>query len=403
MDLVKIGLIFLAIIIVVQLNKPLYMAMLAGVVASLVLYKVPLSAYPEIAFESFFGKQTVTVVLAFYTITFLQRMLEKRGRLLLAERSISRIFNSRRINATVVPFIIGMLPSAGAVLIAAPIVVSAAGEYLDRDEITFVTSYYRHISEAFVPTYTAIILALALTGVSMAGFVLLMIPLVIVLFLLGYLFYVRKIPKGGYDIEGKVDYKAEWINVIRSMWQITLAVLLILIFKMPVHYAVVIVIVLNFFIDKFNFEEIKPFFLSALEWNLIFTTIAVMAFKNVLVYSGVIERLPSYFMNISLDPKIIYAIIFFLVTLIVGSKAAIVTVMPLAFGTIGETDIVYFTYLMAISYIAMQVSPSHVCLGIITEDQGTTFNGLVKKTMPVLISFVIIATVYWIVLEMVMS
>ena len=49
---------------------------------------------------------------------------------------------------------------------------------------------------------------------------------------------------------------------------------------------------------------------------------------------------------------------------------------------------------MSLTYIAMQVSPTHVCLGIITEDQGTTFNGLVRKTMPVLISFTILAVVY---------
>ena len=105
---------------------------------------------------------------------------------MLAEKAISRIFNSRRVNAMVVPFIIGMLPSAGAVLIASPIVVSAAGEYLDKDETTFATSYFRHISEAFVPTYSSIILALSLTGVSMSGFVLAMIPLVFALFLIGY-------------------------------------------------------------------------------------------------------------------------------------------------------------------------------------------------------------------------
>lgn len=229
MDLIKIGIIFAAIIIVVRMNKPLYMSMGAGIITSLILYQIPFSAYTDILKVSIFGQQTVVVVMAFYTITFLQRMLEKRGRLMLAERSISRIFNSRRINATVVPFIIGMLPSAGAVLIAAPIVVSAAGEYLDKDEITFVTSYYRHISESFVPTYSSIILALTLTGISMTGFVIAMLPMVLALFLIGYFLYVRKIPRGGDDLMEKVDYKKEWINVLKSMWAIVGAVLIILV------------------------------------------------------------------------------------------------------------------------------------------------------------------------------
>lgn len=394
MDLIKLGIVFAAIILVVRMNKPLYMSMGAGILASLIIYQIPFSAYPEILSISLFGQQTIVVVLAFYTITFLQRMLEKRGRLLLAERSISRIFNSRRINATVVPFIIGMLPSAGAVLIAAPIVNTAAGEYLDKDEVTFVTSYYRHISEAFVPTYSAIILALTLTGVSMSGFVVAMLPLVLALFLIGYFFYVRKIPKGGEDMEEEVNYKEEWLNVLKSMWQIVGAVLIILIFKIPVHYTVVGIIILNFFIDKFTVQEVAPFFVTAFEPKLIFTTLAVMTFKEILVYTGLIERLPSYFVGLPIGPEAIYAILFFFGTIVVGSQAIIVTILPLAYGTIPDAGLAYFTLLMSLTYIAMQISPTHVCLGIITEDQGTTFNGLVRKTMPVLVSFTILAIVY---------
>lgn len=394
MDLIKIAIIFAAIVLVVRMNKPLYMSMGAGILASILLYRLPFSAYPEILKVSLFGEQTIVVILAFYTITFLQRMLEKRGRLMLAERSISRIFNSRRINATVVPFIIGMLPSAGAVLIAAPIVVTAAGEYLDKDEITFVTSYYRHISEAFVPTYSSIILALTLSGMSMTGFVVAMLPLVLALFLIGYFFYVRKIPAGGEDMEEEVNYKEEWINVFKSMWAIVGAVLIILIFKVPVHWTVIGIIILNYFVDKFTPQEVGPFFISAFEPKLIFTTLAVMTFKEILVYTGLIERLPQYFIGLPIGPEIIYAVLFFFGTLVVGSQAVIVTIMPLAFATIPDAGLAYFTLLMSLSYIAMQISPTHVCLGIITEDQGTTFNGLVNKTMPVLVTFIIVAVIY---------
>ncbi|WP_206811597.1 hypothetical protein [Paradesulfitobacterium ferrireducens] len=43
--------------------------------------------------------------------------------------------------------------------------------------------------------YSSILLALSLTKVDMTAFVSGMLPLVILLFLLGYFFYVRKIPK----------------------------------------------------------------------------------------------------------------------------------------------------------------------------------------------------------------
>jgi hypothetical protein len=42
----------------------------------------------------------------------------------------------------------------------------------------------------------------------------------------------------------------------------------------------------------------------------------------------------------------------------------------------------------------MQISPTHICLAIITEEHGTSFLSLVRKTMPVLVSFVLIASAY---------
>lgn len=402
MDIIKVITIFIAIMIIVSMNKPLYLSIGAGILVSLILYhnEVPFSMYPGILKNGFIGKQTIVVVLSFYTITFLQRMLEKRGKLILAEKSVRNIFNSRRINATLVPFIIGLLPAAGAVLIAYPIVVRAAGEYLDKDEVTFVTSYYRHISESFVPTYTSIILALTLSGVTSSEFVLGMLPMVVALFLVGYFFYVRKIPNDKEDIDMNINKKEEWINLFKSLLTLVGAVLIILIFKFPVHYTIIGIIIVNFFLDKFTFEEILPFFKTAFEPKLIFTTIAVMIFKEVLIATGLIIRLPSYFVNLPIPLTLIYAILFFLGSIIMGSQATITTMIPLIYGSIQHVGLGYFIFLMSINFIAMQISPTHVCLGIVSDNAGTTFNGLVKKTLPVLGVFIVICAVYAYVLDL---
>ena len=130
------------------------MSILVGAIISIILYRISPINSIQLAYKSCTSRDTISLVLAFYTITYVQRMMERRGHLLLAERSLDNIFNSRRINAMIAPFVIGLLPSAGAVLIAAPIVQNASGDYLNREEQTFVTSYYRHISEAFLPTYS---------------------------------------------------------------------------------------------------------------------------------------------------------------------------------------------------------------------------------------------------------
>ncbi|NLC03981.1 MAG: DUF401 family protein [Tissierellia bacterium] len=393
MDIIKLLLIFTGIIIVIKYNKPLYMALLVGIIITIGLYRIGPSDSVQLILKGTFSRDTIYLVLAFYSITFLQRMLEKRKRIMLAEQSLDNLFNSRRVNAMVAPFIIGLLPSPGAVLIAAPIVDNAAGEYITKEERTFVTSYFRHISESFLPTYSHILLALSLTSIDMTAFVVAMLPMVAVLFLLGYFVYVRKIPKGGGNTK-KIDKKLEVKNLVTSLWSIALTITIVLTLKIPVHLAVAPVIILNIIVDKFKIKEILPMFRSAFELNLIVTTVLIMIFKEALTFTGVIERLPGYFELLPISPVIIFALIFFFGTIVAGSKAIIALTLPLAFATVPTGGLSLMILLMSISYIAMQISPTHICLAIITEHYGTSFIDLVKKTMPVLISFLIITSIY---------
>jgi hypothetical protein len=393
MDILKLGLIFLIIIIATKKNKPLYIAMSFGIAATIVLYQIPMKDILHLIWKGIYNKATISLILSFYTITFLQRMLEKRGHLLLAEKSLTNIFNSRRVNAMLAPFIIGLLPSIGAVLIAAPIVDNAGGDYVTREEKTFITSFYRHLSEAFLPTYASILLALKLSDVDMTYFVLAMIPLVILLFFLGFIFYVRKIPKET-GLPETEDKRMDTFNLVKSLWSIVLSIAIILVFRLDVYYSVLLVIAASILINRFSFSELRPMFYTALEKKLMFTTLIVMIFKEYLTYTGVIERLPDYFQVLPIPPAIIFGLIFFFGTLIAGTQAIIALTLPLAYATIPNGGLGLLVFLMSVTYMSMQVSPTHICLAVITENNKTSFAALVSKTMPVLISFILLSSLY---------
>ncbi|HNR05634.1 MAG TPA: DUF401 family protein, partial [Bacillota bacterium] len=352
----------------------------------------PLTALRLIVIGAF-RKDTIYLVLAFYTITFLQRMLEKRGHILMAERALNGLFNSRRVNAMVAPAIIGLLPSAGAVLIAAPIVDNAGGDDISKEEKTFITSYFRHIPESFLPTYSSVLLALNLSGADMTAFVVGMLPMVVIQFYLGYFFYVRKIPQNIGMPESR-DRMKEIKKLFVSLWSIALSIAIILILKISVHLAVIPVIILSFILNKFSYEEIKPMFVSAFETKLIISTVVIMIFREILTYTGVIERLPNYFSVLPVSSVVIFALIFFFGPLIAGSQAIIALGVPMAYAAIPDGGAVLLILLMCMLYISMQVSPTHICLGIITEHNGTSFIDLVMKTMPVLIAFILISSLY---------
>lgn len=393
MDIVKLIVIFTGIVFFIKLKKPLYISILIGAIISIILYRIPVITSFQLAFKSCISRDTISLVLAFYTITYVQRMMEKRGHLLLAEKSLDNIFNSRRINAMIAPFVIGLLPSAGAVLIAAPIVQNASGDYLTREEQTFVTSYYRHISEAFLPTYSSILLALDLSGVDMTKFVVGMLPMVAVLFILGYVFYVRKIPKST-GISQSKDKKDDVMNLIISLWPIAVTITIILTLKIPVYMAVIPVIIVSAILNKFSIDELIPMVKTAFETKLIVSTIMIMIFKELLTFTGVIGRLPEYFEKLPIHPAIIFSLIFVIGTLVAGSQAIIALALPLAFATIPNGGLALMILLMCMTYIAMQVSPTHICLAIVTEAFDISFIELVKKTFPILVIFTAITAVY---------
>lgn len=386
-------LIFSCIVIVIKLKKPLYISIFTGILGTILLYGInPLESI-KLMKDGAFSFDTINLVLAFYTITFLQRMMEKRDHLILAEKSLSNLFNNRRVNAMVAPFIIGLLPSAGAVLIASPIVDNAGGDYISKEEKTFITSYFRHISESFLPTYSTILLALNLSGVDMTAFVIAMLPMVVVLFLLGYFIYVKKIPKDT-GLKKSNDKPQDVKNLIISLWPIALTIVIILVFKIPVYYAVFPIIMLSFVLNKFSFEEIKPMFISAIEVKLILTTIVIMIFKEVLTFTGVIQRLPEYFSVLPIPPVIIFMLLFFFGTLVAGGQGMIAIALPLAYATIPSGGLALMILIMCTTYIAMQISPTHICLAIVVEHYGTSFIDLIKKTIPILLIFTVISFLY---------
>ena len=96
--------------------------------------------------------------------------------------------------------------------------------------------HFRHISESFLPTYTTIFIALTFTNgrVTAPAFILAMLPMIAALFFVGWLVYLRRIPRetGDHPEESKGYYVR---LLMRSVWMIILTIALILLLELPVE------------------------------------------------------------------------------------------------------------------------------------------------------------------------
>ena len=396
-EVIKILIVFLAIVAGLRLSKSLPISVLAGAVLAAVLFRLGFLNTLGIAGRALVSRMTVTTVLAFYSITFLQRMMETRGQLDLAQQALNGIFNNRRVNASLAPVFIGMLPSAGAVTICGAIVDKAAGDDLTVEEKTFVTSYFRHIPEAILPTYSSILIGVQLSGQPMGSFLLWTLPLVVLLAALGYGFYLRKIPKETGQPPSQ-DKKKDVLDLFKSFWTILLTIVLIIAFELPVYAAVAVSALVNVFVNRFGWEELRPLFRSAFELRLILTTVCVMIFKDIVIATGIVNILPGVLSGLPIPAFLTFFIIFFCGTVISGQQSINVVGLPLAFATVPGAGVPLLVYLMATGYAAMQISPTHMCLAIVTEYFGVSMGALVRKTLPVIAVFCLVLTGYYLLL-----
>lgn len=397
MELVKLLAVFLIIIVALKLKLKLFMAMLLAIVSTILLWRIPAKECLALLWSATKNWDNITTLLVLYFITFLQRLLERRSQLKKAQLDLNGIFNNRRVNATLAPVFIGLLPSAAAAIICGDIVSEACGDYLDTDEKAFVTSYFRHIPESFLPTYTSVIIMSNLSGVSVASFVVGMLPLVVALFVLGWVFYVRKVPKE----TGSAPSENKWrdlLHLLMHLWTLIVIIVLILAFNVPVWLSILIVTAVAWFAYRFQAREFTDVAVSAFEPVLIVNSYLILVFKEFLTNTGVISALPEIFSGLPIPAFLIFALIFFFGALVSGSNAIIAICTTMAFGAIPGSGMPLMVLLMSFTYASMQISPTHVCLAVVANYYHTTLGGIVKKTIPVLIPFCIITVLYYLLL-----
>lgn len=389
MDVWKLIAVFAIIVAALWLKLKLWKAMTLAIAAVVVLWWIPLGTDFRILWSACSDRSNLQVLLILYLIMFVQRMLERRSQLKLAQKDLNGIFNNRRINATVAPICIGLLPSAAAARICGDIVDESAQEYLTAPEKAFVTSFFRHIPESFLPTYSAIILSSTLSGVPLGLFTLGMLPLILCMFLVGYFYVVRKLPKETGDPPSEHRWK-DVLHIFGHLWSLFAIVILVMAFDMPVWIAVILVIAAAFFVYRFKLSDLPGLILSSFEVDMLLNTALTLVFKEFITYVDVIARLPEAFGRLPVPTYLIFALIFFFGTVVCGSTAMIVFCTGVAFSAIPGGGMPLLVLLNTFAYLAMQLSPTHVCLTVVADHFHVSLGALIRKTiLPVLILSVI--------------
>ena len=166
MALIKVLIIFVVILAPLNKRLPLYLAMIFGSLLMIVMFRLPLATAGQTALHTLTGWDVWSVNLAMYVISVLVYELDLRHRFEDAQRAMNGLMRDPRRNTSLACMFIGLMQGPATVTICGGMVDTMAGDHLKNDEKAAVATYLRHIPEAMVPTFTGVIVACSISGIS---------------------------------------------------------------------------------------------------------------------------------------------------------------------------------------------------------------------------------------------
>lgn len=395
LSILFIAIVFLVMIGLLALRRPLYQAVLGSLVAVIILFRIAPAKWPGLVLNVFRSWSSLSVLVSLYLTTLLQRIMAHRHMIEQAQNDLNGMFHNNRVTTTGGPLFIGLLPSAAAMILCSDIVKEGTDGYLEPKEQAVFTNWVRHIPEAIIPTYPNILLLCSYSGVTPAQFLPAMIIPVIVQLLLVYFMYLRRIPREPEKSSTDGHFLLHLKNLCLHIWPLALVLILILVFDLGVVESLAISDLICLLVFRFSFAELKELFISAFERKMLLNYFLVLVLKEFIFLTNVLQDLPGALSALPIPPYLIFTIMFFFGTMISSSSGVIALVGPLAFEAVGGDPLPLMILLTAAIHGSGLLSPIHVCLTVCADCFNISLGDLIRKSVPIVILFMLLMIVYY--------
>ena len=361
-DLVKIGAAFVLIVVLLRLRWNFGLVMLLAALFLGSLYLIGPIGQLRVLVASSLDPITVNLVTGLMLIMVLENIIRKRGLLKRMMEAVVNVARDRRIAMAVLPGVIGLLPSAGGGGFSGPMVQEAAADGgMKPEQKAFIKYWFRHIWEYISPLYPGVVLAAAVTKVPMNTFLFSQLPLPLAVVGAGALLGFRGIKKGGVaGARNRDDLKTLFLTLL----PITLSVILVVAFRMPLAVAMLSVVVVMFLYYRYSASDVLTTLRESLSVNVMLMVIGIMVFKGMLDATGAIEALPVFFRRSGIPAAAVFFVLPFIVGLLTGLTVGFVgATFPIITTMMGGApDAGAVTFAFASGFAGVMLSPTHLCL-----------------------------------------
>ena len=361
-------------------KTPLIIVMPAASVLLALLFSVPALPFLGAYGRSLISRGTLELLLTMYLIMLLEELMLRRGYMNRLLSSMDDLFHSKRLNISLLPMLIGFLPSAGGALFSAPMVGKAAeGTALTAEDKTFINTMYRHVMEIFVPTYPCLIMTSQLAGLPFSRLIPALFPMAVIVFLLGQL-YLRRLPRHQpFPTAGRGKMA---LALLAALWPILILILLILAFHMRVYIATALMLAALILVERLPLRDLPRLLKESTNFRLLLMVMVVMAFKDTLMLCGVTEILPAAIGGLPVPAFLTFSLMTLFISALTGMTfTSVGIVLPLAL--VGVSNALPIAVLILLSaYCGVMITPMHLCITLVAEHFKADLRHVITKSLP---------------------
>lgn len=389
--LVKLGLVFVLIIVLIRQKVSLGTSLTTGAVVMGLWFRLsPLEILASL-FGALTSSETIILFLVVTLILILSHSLEKSGQMKRLLASFAGISRNPRLNLALFPAMIGLLPMPGGAIFSAPMVHEISREKnLTPRHKTLINYWFRHIWEFCWPLYPGVILTCSLSGIDLATFVVAQFPMTLLMATVGYFTQLRslRLAKASKPVDPNANRRDFFIeltpilivigggiilgtvvHVIGNHWPVFRSVRK----EVSLIAALLISVVWVWRYNRMAGNQIKQIFLNKNLASMIFMIAGIMIFQGVLEDSRAVTDISQSLTAARVPVVLVIVILPFLVGTITGITVAFVgATFPIVLSLIANSPmadalLAYTVLAFCSGYLGVLLSPLHVCLILTCE------------------------------------
>ena len=358
----------------------------------------PLQA-PVLMFETVTNLGTLRLVGIIICSLTMSKLMEIKGLLLRLSHTLESV--GPKLALHLVPAIIGLVPMPGGALVSATAVKGLTGRLgLSPAQATYVNFWFRHLWEASIPVYPAVIAASVVLAVPLGTVVTTMLPSIPLLALTGGIVSWRVLKGVRSERTQSLTVREFLDDLVRAAWPVLLLVGLV-IGGLEAAFAFIIVVVVLSLQQRVTRDEFRKAVRYALGPRVMFLLFSVMLYKTVVEQSGAAYALFDDLSAMGVPTALMLLALPMLIGFATGLSVAFVGIsFPLLLPFMGNGDglnsaALFLAYVSGM--VGYKASPLHLCLVLTVEYFQSRLGDVYRLIIPPLIAVIVVALLAYLV------